>query len=84
MAVAYPIEDKLIVLVNNTYAGAKKVTFETGDYIAAGKGDLEESLAQNEVKAFVLSSDRFKDSDGNLNISFESGMTGFVKVLALP
>lgn len=84
MAVEFPEEGKLLALVNNTYAGAKKVTFKAGDFISAGIGDLEASLAQNDVQAFVLSSDRFKDYEGNLNIEFEASMTGFVKVLSLP
>lgn len=77
-------ENQMVVLINNTAATAKIATIKAGDFLANGQGDLEISLAQNEVKAVTLTSMRFKDNDGNINIDFESGMTGFVRAIVLP
>lgn len=84
MQIVSEAENSLVILVNNTAASAKIVTFTAGDFLANGQGDLTVSVGANEVKAVTLTSMRFKDSDGYLNIGFESGMTGFVKAIALP
>ncbi len=83
MSVDFEKDGKLLVFVNNTFAGAKSVTFAAGFGVASGQGALTASLAQNEVRVFQLSSDRFKNSSGKISISFESGMTGYVRVLKL-
>lgn len=77
-------EGKLIILVNNTYAGAKKVTVKAGYGIESVLGDQEVSVAQNEVKALFVTSSKFKNASGKVELAFEAGMTGFVRALTLP
>lgn len=84
MLIAYPKEGKLIILVNNTYAGAKKVTIKAGFGIESVLGDQEISLAQNDVKALFVTSNKHKNAQGNVELAFEASMTGFVKALYLP
>ena len=84
MHIPYKKQDKLLILVNNTFAGEKKVTVKAGDFLAKGQGDLVVPILQNEVVALVLSSDRFKNADGNVVLEFEESMTGFVRALTLP
>jgi len=84
MTFAYPIQGKLILILNNTYAGEKAVTVGVGDFNANGKGTLVIAMAQNAVQYVVLSSDRFKTSAGLVSISFAASMTGFVGALYVP
>jgi hypothetical protein len=84
MEVLYPREGKLVLILNNTFAGAKNFTIESGDYHASGQGDLVIAMAQDDVRFLVVDSDRFKQSDGKLNITFEADTTGFVGALSLP
>lgn len=84
MSIAYPREGKLLIQVNNTYAGAKVLTVAAGDFETGNIADLTQSFAQDDVRYLVLSSDRFKDFDGNVILSFETGMTGFVQAFYLP
>lgn len=84
MEVDYPIEGKLLLCINNTYAGAKVVTVTAGGFNAAGKGDLAISIAQDAVEYIVLSSDRFKTTGGKVSLSFAASTTGFVLALTLP
>ncbi len=83
-SIAYPQEGKLIIVLNNTFAGAKNFTVKAGDFFANGQGDLVIAMAQNDVRFLVLSSDRFKDSDGNVNIEVEAGTTGFIMAFYMP
>lgn len=82
--IAYPKEGKLLIILNNTFAGAKVFTFAAGDYYSEGQGNLALSLAQDDVKYIVLESSRFKDSDGNINLTYEAATTGFVMAFYLP
>ncbi len=84
MRVAYPREGKLFFVFNNTTAGSKVLTVTAGDYIAKGVGNLDITMAQNDVKFLIVDSDRFKDFNGYVNLSFASGMTGYVQVFSLP
>lgn len=83
-AIAFGKEDKLVIVLNNSYAGEKVFTIAAGDFQGAGVGDLEITMAQNDVKYIVVSSNRFKDSDGNVVISVASGTTGYIGALSLP
>ncbi|WP_448509293.1 hypothetical protein [Immundisolibacter sp.] len=80
-AIAFPQEGKLHLILNNTYAGSKNFTIKAGSssYVASGVGDLVIALAQNDVKHLELSSDRFKNSDGNVIIQVESATTGYIQ-----
>ena len=82
--IAYPKEGRLLIQLNNTFAGAKTFTFAAGFGVASGQGALTVSLDQDDVKYIVLSSDRFKDSSGNVSMTFESGTTGFYQAFYLP
>ena len=86
MKVAYPQEGKLLLILNNTTAGAKNFTVKAGDsaFIANGQGDLVQAMAQDDVRFLVVTSDRFKQADGALWITFEANTTGFVQAIALP
>ena len=76
-----PTKDCL-VLVKNTFAGAKKVTFKAGvNPPAMASGDLEQSMAQDAIMLFNLESARFMQADGTINVDFEAGMTGEITVL---
>lgn len=79
-------DGKVIVFVQNTFAGTKNAYVRKGatEFPASGQGDLTIALAQNEVKAVVLSSDRFKGSNGKATLEFESGTTGFIRAYKLP
>jgi len=83
-AIAYPQEGKLLIRIKNTYAGAKVITVESGDFIANGQGDLAQTFAQDEERFIVLSSDRFKDTDGNVIITVASGTTGYIGAYYMP
>lgn len=82
--IAYPQEGKLLLILNNTFAGAKDFTIKAGDFLAAGQGDLVIPMAQNDVRFLVVSSDRFKDSDGNVVITVAANTTGFIMAFYMP
>lgn len=82
--IEYPKEGKLLIVVNNTTAGAKILTIEAGDFTANGLGAKDYSLAQDDVRFIVPSSDRHKQSDGTLTINYEANMTGFIGAFYLP
>ena len=87
---ALPIEGKVILIINSTYAGANTVVIAAGNGIAAGKGSLTIVTAQNGVYYCDLSSDRFKayhtstGGNGLITITFGTSNTGFVHALLLP
>lgn len=82
--IAYPEQGKLLIILNNTYAGAKDFTVKAGDFLAAGQGDLTIAMAQDDVRFLVLNSDRFKDSDGNVVINVAASTTGFIMAFYMP
>ncbi len=67
-----------------TPAGAKVFTFVAGVFQGAGVGNLDLSLAQDDVRYIAVSSDRFKDADGNLQITVAAGTTGFIGAFYMP
>ncbi len=78
---------KVLVEVTNTFAGAKHVIFKAGanpPAERAGLGDLDRSLAQNEVNLFVLETARFAQADGSISVDFTASTTGTVRAIALP
>ena len=77
----------LLVEVTNSFAGAKHVIFKGGANPPAqrtGLGDLDRSLAQNEVNLFVLETARFAQADGSISIDFTASTTGTLRAIALP
>lgn len=86
MEIAYPQEGKLLLVLNNTFAGPKVFTVSAGSsrFVASGQGALALSLAQADVRFLVVASDRFLQDDGVLELSFEAATTGFVQAFYLP
>ena len=84
--VPYPVEGKLLIVINNTTAGAKNITIKAGDseFIESVKGDYVIAFAQDDVRFLVPESSRFKNADGTVHITFESSTTGFVQAFSLP
>lgn len=83
-AIAFGKQDKLLIVLNNTFAGAKDFTVVAGDFNANGLGNLVIPMAQNDVRYLVLSSDRFKNSSGNVVITVAASTTGFIGAFTLP
>jgi hypothetical protein len=84
LEVAYPREGKLLLVIKQTAADTKTVTLEGGEYHAGVLGDYTFNAGQNDVLYLYPSSDRFKDFDGMLNLTFGTGATGFVLAISLP
>lgn len=84
IVVDYPTEGKLLLVLNNTFAGAKNFTIKAGDFFRKDLGDLVLALAQADVRFLVVNSARFKNSDGQVEIAFEASTTGFVQAFLLP
>jgi len=82
--ILYPIEGDLVVQMNNSTASAETITFNAGFGLAAGVGSLDVAFVQDDVKYIVLSSDRFKNADGQLSIDYSTGMTGYVQAFTMP
>lgn len=82
--IAYEKDGKLLIVLNNTYAGSKDFTIGAGDFLAAGQGALTIAMAQDDVRYIVVDSDRFKDSDGNIVITVAASTTGFIGAFTLP
>jgi hypothetical protein len=88
--IALPIDGKVILMINSTYAGANTVVIAAGDGLAAGKGSLTIVTAQNGCYYVDLSSDRFKTfytgtgGNGLVTITFGTSNTGFIHGLLLP
>lgn len=82
--IAFGKQDKLLIVLNNTFAGAKDFTIQSGAYNEAGVGDLVVTMAQDDVRFLVLSSARFKQSDGNVLINVAASTTGFIGAFNLP
>ena len=82
---------ELLIRVTHTAASEKDLTFPVGDNPpadAAGVGSIVTPFAAGDstpvVKWFVLSSARFAQNDGTLNIDLETGFTGSIAIFALP
>lgn len=82
--IAYPKTGKLLIVMNNTTAGAGTITFNAGDFTANGLGNLDVAFTQDQVKFIVVSSDRLKQSDGTLSIDYSASMTGYIGAFYLP
>jgi hypothetical protein len=85
MSFVYPKEGKLLIELNNTFAGSKDFTFTASDFgVARGQGNLVIAMAQDDVRFVVLESSRFKHADGKCHLGFAASTTGFVKAFYLP
>lgn len=78
---------KVIVRLNNTFAGAKDFTILAGDNPpaqSAGQGDLVVNLAQDATSLVVLESARFAQDNGTFRINVAASTTGFIEAIQLP
>lgn len=80
--------DRLVLVVNNTFAGAKVITVKAGanpPAQRAGLGDLAVSIGQNQT-AYIgpLEPMRFYQTDGSINVDVAAGMTGTILAVLLP
>jgi hypothetical protein len=88
---AHPL-DEYFVLATNTTASTKTLTVKAGDSPpadAAGQGDLVVSFGAGNVTPVTklvgpLSSSRFIQSDGTVNLDVAAAMTGTITVYRVP
>lgn len=84
--------DEYVIRVVNTTSSTKAVTIKAGDNPpadAAGQGDVSVSLTDGSSTPTVkwvgpLSSARFIQNDGTLNIDVAAAMTGTITVFRIP
>ena len=77
----------LVIVFNQTFAGAKSITVRAGVNPPAFRKDIGDlSVSANAQVAYVGPFDpsRYAQADGSLNIDYTAGTTGTVLVLALP
>lgn len=77
----------LVIVFNQTFAGSKNIIVRAGanpPSFRAARGDLQ--VAANAQVAYVgpLEPARFMQSDGSINIDYDSGTTGTVLALLMP
>lgn len=82
---------RILLRITHTTASQKTLTVKAGDNPpadAAGQGDLVVTCAAGNVtpvvKWLVVSSDRFQQNDGTVNIDLASGFTGTVGAFSFP
>lgn len=80
--------DRLVLVVNNTFAGSKTITVKAGanpPAQRAGLGDLVVTLTQNQT-AYIgpLEPARFLQTDGSINVDVAASMTGTILAVLLP
>ncbi len=79
----------MLIRVTNTEGSTNTVTVNAGDNppaLAAGGGNLVVTVAATTGVQYIgpFESGRFLQSDGTIEIDFESGMTGAIDVLLIP
>jgi precorrin-6B methylase 1 len=85
--IAYPVEGKLLLVINSTYAGANTAVIAAGDGLSSGIGALTITTAQNGVYYLVVDSSRFKTlaaGAGYITMTFGTSNTGFIHAFYLP
>jgi hypothetical protein len=79
--------DKLLIIINNTTAGSKKVTIKKGENppaVRKGLGDLVVTLAEKTQQIVCVESARFAKADGTIEVSCEASTTGFLSAVRIP
>lgn len=89
VVVASAEPERTLIRVTNTEGSTNTVTINAGDKppaLAAGAGNLVVTVAATTGVQYMgpFESGRFLQSDGTLEIDFESGMTGAIDILLLP
>lgn len=80
--IAFPENGKMLVIVKNTTAGEKAVTFKAGDKI--GASDSAVTLAQNQEIYVIPDASKHKNSSGKLVITVAASTTGNIRAVAIP
>lgn len=86
------LTEEFIIRVSHTTGSSKTVTVKSGDSppaLESGVGDISASFADGSVTPVVkyigpLSSARFLQNDGTVNIDVTAGTTGFIEVYTIP
>lgn len=82
------VTDRHLLIILNSFAGAKNVTIKAGIYPPAfrqGLGDLVIACPQSTQRQIIpLESARFAQADGTINVDFEAAMTGTAFCVKLP
>jgi hypothetical protein len=84
---AVGVTDRLIIRVDNTFAGAKIFTIRAGIYppaFRASMGDLAISILSSSKAYFFIEAARFLQADGSINVDYEAAMTGTVYAILVP
>lgn len=79
--------EELYIEINSTFAGVKTFTFKAGanpPALSAGQGDLVVSLNAAIGIVGPLSSARFAQKDGTLQIDVAAAATGTIKAIHMP
>ncbi len=77
---------KLLIHIQNTYAGSATATIKAGanpPAVRAGLGDLSVGFTAAGEKFVVIESARFAQASGDVYIDFTAGMTGTVAAYRL-
>jgi len=84
--ILYPKDGRMVIVITNTAGATKDIVIAAGNGLHAGMGAVTRNLAATTGSSVIgpLSSSRFKDSNGYINISFGSGMTGQIAAIRLP
>jgi hypothetical protein len=83
------IPERMLIRVTNTEGSTNVVTIRAGDNppaLAAGLGDITVTVAASTGVQYLgpFESGRILQDNGDVNIDFETGMTGAIDVLLLP
>ncbi len=85
VAAKFRPDDKILIHVKNTAGTAKNITIPAGNGFRSGIGDLVVSVAATSGEAMIIvESARFAQSDGILDIDYETGFTGLIGAYRLP
>jgi hypothetical protein len=84
--------DRLVIRFNQTFAGSKNLIIRAGGGVGAGNppafrqglGDLKVPANAAVVWAGPFELARFVQTDGSINVDFDSGTTGTVTAFLLP
>ncbi|MER7363579.1 hypothetical protein [Nonomuraea wenchangensis] len=81
--------ERTVLRVTNTEGSTNVVTIRAGDYppaLAAGLGDITVTVAATTGVQYIgpFESGRVLQSNGTMEIDFETGMTGVIDALLLP
>lgn len=84
MAIDYKKDGKLLIVIDSDHADTV-ATFAVSDFgVASGLGVQTLAVGSGVQKGIIISSDRHKQSDGDIIISWATNSAGFVRAFELP